>query len=80
MHFSLRFSSTGEIKLIISVSKKVAKHAVVRNKVKRRVRAVFKNLAENLKPGTYLIIAKPGAEEIKGEVLRDELATLFKKI
>ena len=74
-HFSLRFSPSSELKLIISVSKKVSKKAVVRNLIKRRVRAVFKDMKP--KPGTYLIIARAGAEIVKGKELEQELSKLM---
>ena len=74
--FSLRVTSADTAKLIISVSKKVAKKAVTRNKIKRRVRAVFRNLISDLKPGSYLIIAKSGAESLKSKELESELKSL----
>lgn len=75
MHFSLRITSSDTLKVIISVSKKVSKKAVIRNKIKRRVRAALRNL--DLKPRTYLIIAKSGAEDLKGEELKNELFKLI---
>lgn len=78
MHFSLRFTPSEEKKLIISVSKKISKKAVVRNTIKRRVRAAFRKL--HSKTGTYLIIAKQGSENIKGENLTDELGRMIRPI
>lgn len=78
MHFSLKFLPSDKIKLIISVSKKVDKKAVVRNRIKRRVRAVFRNLS-NLKAGTYMIIARADSQNIKGEELQDEINKLIAK-
>ncbi len=74
-HFSLRISPSEKPKLIISVSKKVAKKAVTRNLVKRRVRAVFRSI--NPRIGTYLIIARAGADAVKGEELEHELSKLL---
>lgn len=74
-HFSLRFSPSPEPKLVISVSKKVAKKAVTRNLVKRRVRAVMRGMQP--KTGTYLIVARAGAENVKGKELEHELSQLF---
>jgi len=71
MHFTLRFSPGDETKLIISVSKKIAKRAVVRNTIKRRVRAIFKNLKPKF--GTYLVIARKDSEKIRGEELQSEI-------
>ena len=36
----------------------------------------MRNLIKNLKPGTYLIVAKPGAELVKGKELEAELGSL----
>jgi ribonuclease P protein component len=77
-HFSLRTSLSDRPKLIISVSKKVAKKAVTRNLIKRRVRAVVKPLLPKLPPKAYLLVARPGAEEIRGAALKEELAELLK--
>jgi len=78
--FSFRFSPSDETKLIISVSKKVAKKAVVRNKIKRRVRAAFRGVSSNLKTGTYMFIARTGSEKIKGKELKEELSRLIRSI
>ena len=78
MYFYLRPSSSDKIKLVISVSKKVSKYAVTRNTIKRRVRAIMRNLIKSLEPGTYVIVAKSGAEKIKGKELESELKSLFK--
>jgi ribonuclease P protein component len=80
MHFYLRFSSSDEIKLVISVSKKISKKAVVRNTIKRRTRAVMRDLIKDMKPGTYMIVAKSGADKIKGKELEKELLMLIRSI
>jgi len=76
MHFYLRTTPNSETTVIISVSKKVSKKAVVRNLIKRRVRAIIRNLKKELKPMTYMIIAKPEAELVKGKALETELRSL----
>ncbi len=67
-----------EPKLVISVSKKVAKKAVTRNLVKRRVRAVVRNMS--LKPAKYLFIARAGSENVKGKDLEEELLRIIRSI
>ncbi|MEK7227514.1 MAG: ribonuclease P protein component [Patescibacteria group bacterium] len=76
--FSLKVKPSSELKTIISVSKKVSKKAVIRNTVKRRVRAVLRDL--KLKPATYVFIAKPGAENLKGKTLESELIRIIRSI
>ena len=79
-HFSMRVEPSPTLKVIISVSKKVAKLAVVRNRTRRRIRPIIKELLDGKKPAQYMVVAKPGAQNLKGGVLRDELAELVKKL
>lgn len=76
-HFYLRVVPADTARIIISVSKKISKKAAVRNKIRRRVRPIMREFIPNLKPATYFIIAKSGAEEIKGEALEKELKSLM---
>ncbi len=78
MHFLLRKTNSDSKEFIISVSKKVAKSAVTRNLIKRRVRPILQALSPKLPVAQYLLIAKAGAQGVKSEALKDELKTLFK--
>lgn len=79
-HFSLRVGSAeNEARLTVSVSKKVSQKAVIRNKIRRRVYSATGELIPRLSRRLFLLIAKPGAEKIKGQNLKDELAELLKK-
>ncbi|MFZ2763629.1 MAG: ribonuclease P protein component [Minisyncoccia bacterium] len=64
------------VKVVISVSKKISKKAVIRNRIRRRVRPIVREFIPGLKPATYFIVAKPGAEKIKGQELKNELKSL----
>ncbi len=75
-HFYLRVNQADEVKVVISVSKKVSKKAVTRNRIRRRARPIVREFISHLKPATYFIIAKPGAEKIKGIELENELKSL----
>jgi len=79
-HFYLTVKPSPTVKAIISVSKKVSKKAVIRNRIRRRVRPIVREFIYSLKPATYFIVAKPGAEEIKGQELKDELFRLIRSI
>ena len=79
-HFSLRVLPGDEVKIAVPVSKKIAKKAVTRNLIRRRVRPILRELISNLKPATYMIIAKAGAEKIKGKELKEELVRLIRSI
>ena len=68
-------SASGATRLGITVSRKVG-GAVVRNRVKRRVRSVFRRDPERLLPDSDLIvIAKPGAGAISSRDIERELRT-----
>jgi ribonuclease P protein component len=70
-HFTLRTApSPSGARFAVSVSKKVSKSAVVRNRVRRRAYTALPKAGQ----GLYLLIAKPGVERVKGEELREELA------
>ena len=79
-HFSLRIAKAETPRLTISVSKKVSKKAVVRNKIRRRVYSAVHNLMPELSDNLFLLIAKVGSENIKGQDLKDELVELLKKV
>lgn len=77
--------SQGEIpsppRIGITVSQKVSKRAVVRNRLKRRVRAAMRTLLPRLQPGVWVVInLRPGSAECEyGEILR-ELEQLLTKL
>lgn len=78
--FSLKAAPAEAFRLGVSVSKKVAKSSVVRNRIRRRVYSEIFRLETGLKPALYLVIAKSGAEKLKGAELSLELQKLFRGI
>lgn len=64
------------VNVAYSVGKKVGK-AVTRNKVKRRLRAVFHEFAGELPNGDYLLMVKPSIVERGFQELRDEVASVL---
>ncbi len=75
-HFSLRVTPSEEVEIIISISKKVSKSAVVRNRIRRRVRPILRELIPKHPALTYLFVAKLGVEKVKGAELESELRSL----
>lgn len=75
-HFVLlAHRGSGATRLGITVSRKVG-GAVVRNRIKRRVRNIFRRDPERLLPGCDLIvIAKPGAGAVASRDIERELRT-----
>lgn len=77
-YFSLKTASQSHFKAAVSVSKKVSKKAVLRNRTRRRAYGALAALMP-IKPGLYLFIAKPGAESLSASEIAGEFATLIKK-
>ncbi|NPA10910.1 MAG: ribonuclease P protein component [Epsilonproteobacteria bacterium] len=71
--FSVFFQSSNELKLSVVVSKKISKKAVIRNKIKRRVRHLSR---EFLNKGKIIVVVKENISSKNFEKLKDE----FKKI
>jgi len=63
---------SGERMVGYTVSKKVAK-AVERNKIKRRLRAIFRAEQLKLKDGFYLLVAKQNASAASFEKLSQDI-------
>jgi ribonuclease P protein component len=68
-----RINKSGESRLGITVSAKVGQ-AVVRNRIKRRLREFFRRIRSGLSPDRdVVIVAKPGAGRLSLGELSDEL-------
>ncbi|MFZ2048899.1 MAG: ribonuclease P protein component [Minisyncoccia bacterium] len=78
-HFTLRYIKIEgqKSKVGVSVSKKVAKSAVTRNTVRRRVYDCVSPYLEKYKQYLLLVVAKSGAQFVKGEKLNAEIKQLF---
>lgn len=77
-NFSMRVApDNNSSRFAVSVSKKVSKKAVDRNRLRRRSYAVIGGIKETVK-GMHMIIAKPSARNLKGEELSKELISLIR--
>ena len=74
----LLFAKSRELRVGFSVSKKVGK-AVVRNRVKRRLRECFRPLLGDVKTGLYVIVARSSAAEAAFADLKQDVRYLLKK-
>lgn len=64
----------------ISISKKVSKKAVIRNRIKRQLRSVIQGLIPKVAQGWKIVVGvKPGATECKYEHFLRELKELLVK-
>ena len=63
----------------IICSLKVSKKAVVRNRIKRRIRAILRENLKNIRIGyDYLILTKPEIQELDYQQVTTKLLELFK--
>lgn len=66
---------TPDPRITVIVSTKVSKKAVVRNRIKRIIRDVFRLHIAEIKPGNYAIIVKPKAADAPASELRKSVET-----
>ena len=80
-HFTVLYieNDIGNTRCGITVSKKIG-NAVIRNRVKRRLREFFRLNRDNLKSSTdYIFIARNGSSELEYCEIKDELLSVFTK-
>ena len=61
----------------VAVSKRVDKHAVGRNRVRRQVNETFRLQRATLPPGDFVFVAKPEAAKADNAALRRDLLSLL---
>lgn len=62
----------------ISISQKVSKKAVVRNRIKRQIKAILRQMLPKIAPGWQLVVVvRPGAEECEYAQFLRELEQLL---
>ena len=66
-----------QARLGMTVSKRVDKRAVVRNRVRRQIREAFRLQQASLPPGDYVFQAKPEAAQVDNPGLRHALLKLL---
>lgn len=63
----------------VIISNKVSKSAVVRNSIKRKIRANFDHLLPNLKKSyDIVVITRPSVIKLSSQEIKDKLTFLFK--
>lgn len=80
-HFTVVYTKATDFQVSVVVSKKVAKSAVDRNRLRRRAYGVVERLGkESTMSGVYIILLKPGALKVTRLALQSELTALLAQI
>lgn len=79
VHFSSEQATPRQARIGFAISRKVDKRAVVRNRLKRVARNVFRQHPD-LPAGDYVIMAKTEASTVDGEALRADLTRLLQRL
>jgi len=66
-------------RLGLAVSRKVDRSAVGRNRIKRQLREQFRRLRPDLRPGGYVVVARPQAAAADGATLREGMEALLRR-
>lgn len=75
-----RAQTSSHARIGISISQKVSKKAVIRNRIKRQIRAAFRELLPVIAPGwKIVIVVRPGATECEYRHFLGELKQLLTK-
>lgn len=74
----LFYLSHNEKKVGFTATKKVG-NAVVRNRCKRRLRALFLEFSDSIKEGTYIFVAKGSTHTINFSALETDFRKILKK-
>jgi ribonuclease P protein component len=78
--FSLHFvAGPPPARLGLAVSRKVDPHAVGRNRIKRVLRDVFRQLQSRLPDGDYVVVARKAAAQSGNDALREGLLGLLQR-
>jgi len=79
-NYGLKFLAKGSVsRLTIVVSTKVFKRAVKRNRLKRILREYFRKNLKRMRPGDYVLSAKPALAKISEKLQMEGLERLMVK-
>jgi len=78
---SIRYLFTSQTKFSVSVSKKIAKNAVDRNRIRRRVYTAIRTANLNIKKSAFImVIPKKDCEKAQISSIKEEISSILYKI
>ena len=80
--FSVRYrqNELGHARMGLAISKRVSKHAVERNRIKRLLRESFRRVRHRLPPVDLMVMAREQVTTMPGSQLLCELEALWSKL
>jgi ribonuclease P protein component len=72
-------AGAGQARLGVTVSKRVDKLSVGRNRIRRQIKESFRLVRHTLPAGDYVLLARPEAAKADNAALRAELFSLFER-
>jgi ribonuclease P protein component len=79
-HFSLMYRTAESSKYGLVVSKKIAKKATIRNRIRRQLYAIFGECAANVTNRHVVLLTKPTITSLQFSDLKQEVCGVFKKL
>lgn len=75
-----RYGDQTAPRLGLAISKKHARRAVDRNRIKRHAREVFRQLSDELARADFVVVNRPGATAATPADMRDSLVVHFRSL
>lgn len=75
--FRIHYAPSDRARLGMTVSRRVSRSAVVRNRIRRQIRESFRCLRDSLASHDFVVVAKPAAARADTRSLRDALDQLW---
>lgn len=77
--FRVHYIPSDQARLGITVSRRVSKRAVDRNRIRRQIRESFRLWRNRLAPMDYVVVARTAARDADRRVLREQLEQLWQR-
>ncbi len=73
-------NKTGDVRLGVIVSGKISKKAVDRNRIRRRLKEIFRLTLDKIKPNDYVVIVLPEIRDKKFQEIESSVMSNLKRL